>query len=281
MSQELTTKNSQELINQAKSLSGNTGGSYVPYIPIITINNKTEEKEAEIDGVLTKVEVPAKEGFNITLKNEDTNEYNVEYYEKELEEVILRVRYSISSKNKVKPRYYSYEFDNFSDNITVYDENKTKLIEDTYANVKKFFATGELNSLGKPVASFDLQIILYIDINDEIYRFKLNNASRSNFFDYMKLFGNNDIFTAYKTKFNLKFNDNGTIKFWYAEFEKGEQVDLTKEIILQKELKEYFDFSKAIKQPTADTFQPTEVIQSEIVEEESKEDEISVDQIPF
>jgi hypothetical protein len=76
MEQALTNPNSQQLINQARELSGSRG-NFVPYIPVISINNKDFEKEVEVDGVMTKVKVPAKEGFNITVKDEKTNEYVV------------------------------------------------------------------------------------------------------------------------------------------------------------------------------------------------------------
>jgi len=275
--QALANINSQEIINQVKQLSGTTSGNYIPYIPIISINNQKEEKEIDIEGKLTKVEIPAKEGFNITLKDEKTNEYDMQYYGDKLEAVMLRVRYSIGSKNKVSPRYYSYEFDRFDDIIKVYDENKTVLIENNYANIKKRFATGEKNTIGKPKASFDLRVIIYVEIDNQIFRLRLNNASRSNFFDYMKTFGNDDIFQAYKTKFNLKFNDKGEIKFWYIEFEKGEGIDLTKEIPLLQELQKFFNVQKVIKQPEEISEQPT-IYEERIIDVDS---DIDVTQIPF
>jgi len=274
----LTNVNSQDLINQSRNLAGNFSGNFVPYIPIISINNKTTEKEIEVDGMMTKVEVPAKEGFNITLKDEKTNEYVVQYYNDKLKGVMLRVRYSISSKNKVKPRYYSYEFDHFSDIIKVYDENKNTLVEADYAAIKKRFATGELNSQGKVKTSFDLRVILYLDIEGQIYRFKLNNASRSNFFDYVKSFGSNDVFTAYETNFNLKFNSEGQIKFWYVEFDRGDSVDLAKEIPLQKELQKFFNIERVIKEKeTLQTYEQGEGYEEEAVQTE----EIDIKQIPF
>jgi len=282
MENALTNTNSKELINQARSLSGSFGGSFIPYIPVISINNKDTEKEVEVDGKLVKVKVPAKEGFNITIKDEKTNQYVVQYYGEKLEAVMLRTRYSISSKNMVKPRFYSYEFDYFDDIVKVYDENKQTLIENNYATIKKRFATGEMNTVGKPKTSFDLRVILYIDINGEIFRFKLNNASRSNYFDYIKTFGRDDITTAYKTKFNLKFNDKGQIKFWAAEFERGESVDLAKEIPLLQELQKFFNVERAVK--TKETLEMVDqgegYVEEEIQVKENPE-EIRIDQIPF
>ena len=278
MEKALTNTNSQELINQAKELSGSRG-NFIPYIPIININNQNLEKEVEVDGMMTKVEVPAKEGFNITLKDDKANEYISQYYTDKLEAVMLRIRYSISSKYKLKPKFYSYEFNHFDDIIKIYDENKEILIESNYAEIKKFFATGEKNSLGKPKSAAELRIVIYVDIEGEIYRVKLNNASRSNFFKYIKTFGNNDTFTAYKTKFNLKFNDQGAIKFWYVDFKKGESVDLAKEIPLQQELQKFFNVEKFVKQDYQN--QDNDYAVEEIVEEEPKNDEINLSQIPF
>jgi hypothetical protein len=164
--------------------------------------------------------------------------------------------------------------------IKVYDENKAILIESNYAEIKKFFATGEMNSVGKPKSAAELRIIIYVDINGEIFRLKLNNASRSNFFKYTQQFGNNDTFTAYKTKFNLKFNEEGTIKFWYAELERGASVDLAKEIPLQRELQKFFNVERFVKQNEQDqgSGYDEEAIK---VEEEPKSDDINVSQIPF
>lgn len=276
MEQALTNPNSQELINESRALSGSSSGNFIPYIPVISVNNTKTEKEVDVDGVLTKVEVPAKEGFNITIKDEATNEYITDYFNKTLSAVILRVRYSIGSKHKVEPRYYSYEFDRFDEIIKVYDDSKQVVVEGNYQTIKKHFATGETTQMGKPKASFDLKVIAYIDIDGQIYRLRLNNASRSNLFDYTKTFGQNDVFTAYKTNFNLKFNDQQAIKFWYIEFERGEQVDLGKEIPLQKELAKYFDIAKYIKQPDA---QPDVIREFEEMANDS--DEIQVSQIPF
>jgi len=279
MENALTNTNSKDLINQARDLAGSFSGNFIPYIPVIGINNKKTEKEIEVDGTMTKVEVPAKEGFNITTKDEKSNQYVVNYYSKTLEAIMLRVRYSVSSKNKVKPRYYSYEFDRFGDVIKVFDENKKVLIENDYFNIKKRFATGETNSLGKAITSFDLRIIIYVDINGEIFRLKLNNSSRSNFFNYVKTFGSNDVFTAYKTKFNLKFNSEGDIKFWFVEFERGEAVDLGKEIPLQRELQKFFNAERLVK--AKEELDETDQGVS-YVEEEIKPDEgINVSQIPF
>ena len=61
MDTKITTTNPRELINQARDLAGSFSGSFIPYIPVISVNNKSTEKELEVDGVLTKVEVPAKE----------------------------------------------------------------------------------------------------------------------------------------------------------------------------------------------------------------------------
>jgi hypothetical protein len=277
MTNEITTTNSPELIRQAQALSGASGYNSVPFIPIITINNKTTEKETLVDNVLTTVVVPARKGFNITTKN-DQNVRQTDFYAEELTATILRIRYTISSKNKVSPRFYCREFDRFDEIIKVYDENNQVILEGNYAELKRNFATGELNSVGKPKVAFDLIVILYISIDGSIYKLRLNNASRSDLFDYLKTFSQEDVFTAYKTKFNLEYNQEGSIKFWHVKFERGESVDLAPEIELQKELQKYFAIASAIKTP--DYSQP-EIPDENVIEYDKPSDEIKINQIPF
>jgi hypothetical protein len=279
----LISKN-QDLINQARQLSGTGQRSSIPFIPTITVNNKETEKEAVVDGMPTMVKVPPKKGFLLTYKNEN-NEKVKDFLTEELEAVILRVRYQISSKAMVNPRFYSREFDYFSQNINLYDENNQVIATGTYKELGKLYETGELNTLGKPKKSFDLQPILYLDIKGEIYRFRVGNASRSAFFDYMSSFSDNDVVTAYITKFNLTWQDSGQIKFWQLEFERGEEIQLENEILLQKELYKYFNVEELIKNQNTQT-EPLEIIDidddmpktRELTKDET---DLIIDQIPF
>lgn len=269
---DLTTEQQQnlvdsELIDQSQTLTGGSQGKRLPYIPVIKINNKTTKDE---DGTIH----PAKEGFIITTRDEETKEYVTEYYAKTLSAVILKVRYSINSKYKNDITYYSDEFDFFSQVIKVYGKAREVIAEGTYKELKKTFKTG-LNSQGGIKTSFDLNIILYIHVDEDVFRLKIKGDSRSKFFEYQNSL--EKLYAGFKTSFNLTFNNDGEINYWYINFEKGEDLDLAKELEVQKEIQKYFDVTDEVKAGKP----KEEIIESEIIEEEPKDEGLDVSQIPF
>jgi hypothetical protein len=284
MTNELTTTNNQELIQEARGNMGQRRNK-IPFVPTLSINNKKET--VVIDG--EKLEKQPKQGFNLTVQDEN-GKHETSYFLEELEGVVLKIRYSIQSKMKVEPGYYSFEFDDFRQPIAVYDKSGSRIIEAPYREIKEYFKTGELNSMGAPKKSFNLNYILYLNYSGEIFRLRLNNASISNFIDYVQSFGENDVITAYNTRFKLEFNEDGTIKFWLVNFEKGSMVNLTEQIELQKTLNETLNLFSNIQEQNVESKPKTFEEQKEnfakqvdILAEEKLEEQESVDisQIPF
>jgi len=215
------------------------------FIPEITINNKSERKEVEIDGAKQIVEVPAKKGFNIRTKNL-SGEFSKEYFQEEIEAVILFDRYKIQSKYNSKPMYGSNEFEFSGDRnklrVYSYDE-KQVLYEGDYAGAKEAFATGEMSPTGTPKKSFDVFSILYIAIGEEVYRFKQKMNQNNLWFDYKSNTEDSrddKNFRGINTKFDLEKKQFGDNEFWVCTLQnigvvKKEDYDTMAEE-LEKEL---------------------------------------------
>ena len=126
---EETSVTNAQLIKEAQALTGEGGGTFTPFIPIIRVNNKKEEKEVTIDGKKKIMKVLPDASFNITRRDENSGNYETEVFcEAPLEAVVLRIRYKINEKfDKVNPKkklFYSYDFDLTDQNIKVFDGNK-------------------------------------------------------------------------------------------------------------------------------------------------------------
>lgn len=272
------------LVKEAKKLSGEGQGIYMPFIPLLQINNQKKKVKTIVEGVLTDVEIAPEEGFILTTRNKEKKEYEQKFYSKELSAVILKGRYQIKSKYKAKDPFISDEFDSWNEVIKVYDKKTHEIIaEGTYAELKDLFKTGEKDSGGRNKKSFELFSILYLDINGEIFRYKSKMSSLNNWFDYKNSFPENDVYQAYKTNFKLTWSDEGQIKFWYVTLEKGESVDLSKEMALLRELQAALTMFQSPKQKMMSVSQG-EIVDDEPTinaEEEVKEETIDVNQIPF
>ena len=277
------------LIKQVREASGETTGVKMPFIPLITINNKSEDKEAEVDGKMQKVKVPPIKGFNVRVKEGD--KYVTKFLGEELEGVVLKERYRISSKWKKNPapgeKYYSFEFDTWDEPIEVFDSETNKVIvEDPYKELKKEFEINEVDRLGNKKKSFETFLILYLDIDNEVFRFQWKMTSDNHWFDYKKSFGQSDTYVAHKTKFVLNEKKSGDINYYWAEYTRGDSVDLAKEIEIQRGIQQYFNaqiINKARKSE-AKKESSLPVIQVEDVTKEiatSDTDEVDVSKIPF
>ena len=268
------------LIKQVRETSGESTGLRMPFIPLITINNKSTEKETEIDGKMQKVKIPPEEGFNI--KTKEDGEFVTKFFGKTLEGVVLKERYRIISKWKKNPapgeKYYSFEFDTWDEPIQVFDENNNVIVEAPYKDLKKEFEINEVDSRGNKQKSFDTILILYVDIDGEVNRFQWKMTTDNGWFDYKKGFGQLDTYVAHKTKFNLRQKESGDITYYFVEYEKGDSTDLGKEIELQKSIQQYFNVQQASK-----IKEDIEVIPTIQVEETSTKDadEVDVSMIPF
>jgi len=274
-----------DMVKQAKQVSGEFKSNFIPFIPLLQINNKKEKKMVEIDGLKQEVEVPSLQGFLLTIKNKETKEYEQKFYSKELSAVILKARYQIRSKFNVIPPYFSEEFDNWDQIIKVYNRQSRSIIgEGTYSELKELFKTTDRDLVGRFRKSFELLLVLYLDIDGEILRFKSKMSSYNNWFDYKNTFAENDTYVAYKTNFVLKYAREGKIEFWYVAFEKGEMIDLGKEIELQKELQMALNVTDKLRVPVK-TYTPEivddESSQGNFYEEEKKSDNFNTSQIPF
>ena len=269
------------LIKQVRETSGESTVSKMPFIPLITINNKSTEKEVEIEGKITKVKVPPEEGFNV--KTKEGEEIVTNFYGKTLEGVVLKERYRIISKWKKNPapgeKYYSFEFDTWDEPIQVYDDNHQIITEAPYKALKKEFEINEVDSRGNKGKSFDTMLILYLDIGGEVFRFQWKMTSDNGWFDYKNGFGQADTYVAHKTKFNLHQKQNGDITYYWVEYEKGDSTDLAKEIEMQKDIQQYFNAQKVTKARDEDI----EVLPTILVEkpEQAKVEEVDVESIPF
>lgn len=272
-------------IRLAKQFSGVGDRINIPFIPVVRINNKDEEKTVEIEGVETKVIVPARKGFLIKTKNEK-GEYNEEFWKEELEGVILKERYEIQSKFDIEERYSSFEFDTWTEPIKITDKNKRVLIEAPYKELKETFSTGEKDSFGNDKKTFDLFLVLYINVEGEVKRFKWKMSQNNQWFTYKASF-NEDTYVGYKTKFNLIEEKKGDNTFWVVSYEKGEPVDLKEQIELQKQIltfmgalkKTYGDIDKWNDGASLENGNQTKAIQAEDLEEDYAE--TSIENIPF
>jgi len=278
-----------ELIQRVKEASGESRGMRMPYIPTITINNKSETKQVEVDGKKQEVKIPPKVGFNIRIKNGDS--YETKFFGEKLEAVVLKERYKISSKYQKNPapgeNFYSFEFDKWDEPVKVMNSiNKNVIAEAPYKELKKRFETNEVDSRGNNKKSFDTLLVLYIDINDEPHRFQWKMTTDNGWFDYRKGFGDADTYVAYKTKFNLKKKDTGGVSYYYVEYEKGDPVDLAKEVEMQKSLQKLFSAQKSMSS-NSDSIEG-EVISTDSLpkntitpKDPQDGDEVDVDSIPF
>lgn len=257
MNKSITKKQESGLANlaaikEAQSLSGEGFQTSIPFIPIIRVNNKKEEQTALINGKEKKIKVLPDAGFNITRKNENTGEYTIDLFANEIEAVVLRVRHKIMEKyDRTNPKhksFYSQEFDMIDPNIKVFDgETKKEIACGNYGELKEKFKTGE-NESGFPTKSFDLVMIMYIDIGGEVYRFERKVTKNDEWYNYRSKFARDDTFVGYKTKFILTKETNGEVEYWALKFEKGENVDLMKEIELQREINKYFFASQIARE---------------------------------
>ena len=289
MSQELTTKEeatpvafNSDLVNQSKKLAGQTSGNFIPFIPILEINNKDEKKMAMVDGKEQEVEVSAVQGFNILTRNEETREYQRNLLEGNIKAVILKERYMIEKKYNPESKdvqYKSDEFDNWDEIIKLHNRMNRKeiIMEGTYSEIRDTFTSEIKDKEGKlrKVKDYALYAILYINLDNknEIYRLKIKMTTDNRWFDYKNEFGENEPWAGFITHFNLAQKTFGKVTYWFVEFKRGDMVDLEHQLELQKEINKFFIIADTVRQtPLA--------AQGEVITEEKK-DEVDISQIPF
>lgn len=291
-----------EAIRQSRALS-NQGGNriQIPYVPIMTVNNKKTKRRIEIDGVEQDVEIPPKKGFWLTTK--DVNDkYEKVFIEGDSSGVILKERYMIEKKlvpGSYDDQYRSNEFDDWDEEIHLYNQkDKKTFFEGTYQEIKVFLPTSKKIVKGKEieVKDYNLFLVLYINLEDkdQIVRLKLRMTSENNWFSYKNEFGKNEPWAAFLTHLDLIDRQNGDVFYRFVKFNRGIAVDLTKELGLQIEISKFFTAAKraatnkTFTRPVAvdDGVQPFHqdalpIIQIEDDLAPNPDEEIKVDDIPF
>jgi hypothetical protein len=291
-SKELTTF-SEEDIKSSQEMSGQASYKSNPFIPIYTVNNRSDKKVMEIDGQETEVKIPPKKGFQVLDRNESANEFANSFSAGDLNAVILRERFMIEKKfkNKEDEQYKSDEFESWILPIEVYDkkDRKRKIFKGNYSQIKEKFT--KMSDEGKRVKEFDLYVILYVNIeaSGQVARVKLKMNSDCNWFTYKNEFQENEPWAGFMTKFKLVEKTTGEITYWHSVLERGEQVDLTEQLKLQKELNNLFNMMKKTKEAYSSDSIEYDRQDSQLLPEgdnpflrEGQElNEINVEDIPF
>lgn len=279
-----------EDIQRAKNLSGENRRVTMPFIPIITINNQKETKEIEIDGEKKTVSVPPKKGFNL-IEQIDGQTVRT-FFREELSAGILKIRYKIISKYKQwDPPFFSFEFDNFNSVIQIRNslDAQQVIAEGTYREIKQKFVSSTPNQMGGAQAAYKLYAMLYLDLDNQIYRFQWRLGKYNNLFDYLKTFDVNETIVGFKTNFVLRQKKIGDIEFWYAQAERGEKLNLREQLAKQAKLQNLFAAVDLIRDEKTNLSETITVEEEktqalpETKESKTEEEEIAevLDQIPF
>ena len=274
------SKYDPELLNKAKSMSGEGGGTKISFIPRIRINNKSEKKMATVEGVEKEVKILPEAGFLVTKKNEN-NEYIESLFGPTLSCGVLKERYQIESGYEEEPAYLSDEFDSFFGIIKLHSrkDRKEVIAEGTYKELKEMFKTGEKNSAGKDKVSFGTSVILYISVGEDIYRFKWKLGMNNNWFDYKNSFGDNDTYVAYTTNFELNKDTKGDNDYWFATAKQGEPINLEEQMGKQMDIQKFFF---VVDKVTSDYTSQPAMMPDEVIEvDEDQEIKDRIQAIPF
>ena len=272
-----------EIVKQAKSMSGEYQGVSIPFIPILEINNRPERKKAVIDGVEQTVKLDPKKGWNQIIKKD--NEYENGFWGEDLKGVILRDRFQVKSKyKKTEIPFKTDEFDNWSQNIIIYDLNNRKnvLFEGTYREMRSQFTA--MNDKGEQEKLYDLFVVLYVNVeaSGQIFRVKIKMTQDNQWFAYKEEFGENDTYVGYLTNFNLVKKQVGDIVYWAVDFKKGDPVDLKEQISLQKEIQRFFKTADVIAKKNNVQEEKIIPIDEEIQQvDDDKIIDSEIDNIPF
>jgi len=281
----MTTDLTTGLVEKARIMSGeSTSSNNIPFIPTLKINNTSEIKNVTIGGEEKEVKVLASQGFTIT--NKIDGEYRTEFFNDKLEGVALITRYIIKSKyqyDKENPTsfYTSSEFGTWDENIKVFQNGK-QFTSGTYKELKKYFETEELDSMGNKKRSFNLFLLIYLKVGEEIFKFEWKAGPNNNWFNYLNSFTADETVVGIKTSFELKKATVGDNTFWYATAVKGEKIDLEDSIKKQTEIYHYFNTIKEARQGVKEEPQESQLYtNNEPVKQIKDSDDIDVSQIPF
>lgn len=195
----------QDTVAKLRALTGedNGGGGYESY-PTIEVNNKSTEREVDIDGVKTVVKVPPEKMFMLSQKN-SAGEYEKVPFVDSFDGIIMAVRYQVDKKyseSDTTPWFTSREFDSFFEDIELHTKEGSMWSGD-YKRFKSEFE-----------GRYVLYLVLYVSIDGKIYKTKFKGKSRSNYWDYMKEVkkANDSVANRY-TIFGLTQEDSPVGKF--------------------------------------------------------------------
>jgi len=247
-----------ELIDQLRANSGEQEVPEYPFCPIITVDNHMDKKNVEGE----EVDVRCKPGFNVLTK--EAGEYVVNYLAEKFSGVILLVRYTVENKYDKNNKYgifRSFEFsaaafngaEKVKINVEGAVEGEKEVVELTYADFKENYKD-----------RYDLYVITYTLVGEDIKRFKARGISRSKTWDYLKTFKKPDTISAHFTNFDA-VKETEPMAYNRLEITKGKDVvDLIDILDKQNKLRNYFN-KFDVKEEKDDV----------------KEGEIVVEDIPF
>lgn len=283
-----------EAVRESQRLSGQTSYNSIPFIPIIEVNNKKEKRTVEIDGVAKEVELEAEKGFIITRRND--KEYTKDFIAGNIAGIILKERFQIDkSGKKGEFQYKSDEFDGWDEVVRVYNKSNRKetVVEGTYKQIKESLTT--TNNKGESKKDFDLFAILYINLEGtgEVFRLRVKLTLSNKWFDYKNSFGKDEPWAGYMTHFNLEQETFGDNTFWHFVFERGQQVNLSEQLAIQKEINKYFMIANVIrsgdiqqapldaKPVYANEATDLSFMDEPVINQDEEGESIAIEQIPF
>ena len=252
--QNLTIQPTPEEINSMRIVTGETSmaneGSRLPYLDF---NGRPD------GGIYSKV-----------VGKDDKNKSILEPIGETVEGVIVRIRKVVQTGLDSKQKLYSSEFDNYTEQIDVYDRSDTKnpVYTGTYHEIIEKYH-GELR----------LQNVIYLFLAEEtqIYKMRVTGGSLSNFWNYLRQFtvdktGKKDTILKYITRFGSinAVSQNG-LPYKQMTFEKVGETPQWKEIWQELESLNAILSTTAIKK--------VHLLTGEVIADKSTPDESDIDSL--
>jgi hypothetical protein len=129
----------------------------------------------------------------------------------------------------------------------LYDSNEFLDYDETVQLVRgsEVEAKGTYRQLKQQYPELRLQFILYVYSEGLVSKFFVKGKSIMEFIKYEKsIIEGGSTMQGFKTNFSLRKEQNGAVTYYVIEFEKGEEQDLTKTIVLSKRVREGIDLFK-------------------------------------
>lgn len=183
MENELITQPTPDEVSEMRIITGETGianeGTRLPYLDF---NGKPD------GGQYSKI-----------IGKDDKNKSILEPMGETIEGVIVRIRKIVQTGLDSKQKLYSSEFDNYNEQIDIYDRMDTKnpIYTGTYYKIMEQY---------KGVLKLQNVIYLFLPEETQIYKIRVTGGSLSNFWGYLRQFtrdntGKKDTILKYITRF--------------------------------------------------------------------------------